>query len=97
MLSAALKQNPERNLYCEKSNDITSSYIGLFRSSRPGPSIFSLDKYYYTTTSKLKITITRHQKILTKSKYKYNKLKNSERINKRLLSQEYLVVVIKTC
>ena len=43
---------------------------------------FFFYKYYYTTTSKLKITITRHQKILTKSKYKYNKLKNSERINK---------------
>ena len=53
---------------------------------------FFLYKHYYTTTSKLKITITRHQKILaapgsnkknvkvTKSKYKYNTLKNSERI-----------------
>ena len=53
---------------------------------------FFLCKYQYITTSKLKIKITRHQKILaapgnntknvkvTKSKYKYDKL-NSERIN----------------
>ena len=69
---------------------------------------FFFYKYYYTTTSKLKITITIHQKILaapgnnkknvkvTKSKYKYNKLKNSEMENAWLLLQEYLVVVVKT-
>ena len=28
------------NFYCEKLNYITSSYLGLFRSSRPEPSIF---------------------------------------------------------
>ena len=37
--------------------------LGLFRCSCPQPSIF-FNKYYYTTTNKLKITITRHQKIL---------------------------------
>ena len=69
---------------------------------------FFFYKYYYTTTSKLKITITIHQKILaapgnnkknvkvTKSKYKYNKLKNSEMVNAWLLLREYLVVVVKT-
>ena len=61
---------------------------------------FFFYKYYYTTTI--------HQKILaapgnnkknvkvTKSKYKYNKLKNSEMENAWLLLQEYLVVVVKT-
>ena len=49
------------------------------------------------------LTTSAHQKKLlevwkkvTKSKCKYNKLKNSERMNKCLLLQEYLVVVIKT-
>lgn len=32
-----------------------------------------------------------------KSKYKYNELRNSERVNKWLLTQEYLMLVIKTC
>ena len=34
---------------------------------------------------------------VTKSKYKYHKLKNSKRVNEWLLMQEYLVVVIQTC
>ena len=58
-----------------------------------------LYKYWYASTSKLKITIIRHQKILTapgsnkknvkitKSLCKYNKAKNSERINEELLLQ----------
>ena len=33
---------------------------------------------------------------VTKSKYKYNKFKNSETINAWLLLREYLVVVINT-
>ena len=34
---------------------------------------------------------------VSKSKYKYNTLKNSERIIEWLLLQEHLVVAIKTC
>ena len=57
---------------------------------------FFSHKYQFTTTSKLNITITRHQKVLvapgntekvkvTKSNYKYNKLKDSDRMNESLL------------
>ena len=44
-------------------NRITLQAAILDRSSRPESSIFFY-KYYYTITSKLKIAITRHQKIL---------------------------------
>ena len=66
-------------------------------------------KWTKNWTSEPKITITRPQKILVapgnnkknvkviKSKYKYNKLKNSEKINEWFLRQGYLVLVIKTC
>ena len=39
-LSVTLWKNTERNFYCDKSNYITSSYLGLFRTSRPQSSVF---------------------------------------------------------
>ena len=39
-LSVTLHKNVEGNFYFEKLNYITSSYLGLFRSSCPQPSIF---------------------------------------------------------
>ena len=39
-LSFTSYKNAERNFYCEKSNYITSIYLGLLRSSRPQSPIF---------------------------------------------------------
>ena len=64
---------------------------------------FFIYRYYYATASKLKSTITRNQILaapgndkknvkVTKSKYKYNTLKNSEKIIAWLLLEEHLAV-----
>ena len=59
---------------CRKKSllwEIELHYLELFRSSRPESFIFFY-RYYYTTTSKLKITITRHHKILAERGNKKN-------------------------
>ena len=43
-LSVTLKKNTKRNFYCEKSNYIKSSYLGLLRNSRPES--FNLEKLF---------------------------------------------------
>ena len=42
MLNVMFSNNAERSFYCEKLNYIISSYLGLFRSSHPQPSIFKI-------------------------------------------------------
>ena len=56
----------------------------------------STKNYNHRTPKILTVPGSNKKTCKIKSKYKYHKLKNSERLNERLLIQEYLVVVFQT-